>query len=414
VVYINLIYFSQLFPPERTAAAFRCYENAKAWVREGIEVTVFTGYPNYPLGEIFDGYNVKLFEEEKMGDIRVLRNKIVAKPNTNFFRRIVNMVSFFLYGCWNIYVNGCKIGKEFDVVLGTSGPIFAALLGYLFAHRHHIPFVMEVRDITYLQLVATGKRENSLGVRLMKRLEIFLCRKADLVVCVTQGFKTILTRECDIAPDRIKVILNGVDVEDHGVREISSSRLVLSYFGTLGISQNVVDTLQYAEVIRQYVPDFKYLIIGEGAQASTVRQVCGKKAFVEILRGISPEKLEPYYSDTVLSVVVLRKVNEFRCTIPSKLFQTMGRGIAVLYIGPEGEAAEIVRQCGAGIALTKSVEEDLKDLRAFFSQSDWSSKLREMGHNGRKAVSAQYSRKKLSNEYLIFMKEYLGLGLITK
>jgi glycosyltransferase involved in cell wall biosynthesis len=405
---IKLIYFSQHFPPERTAAAFRCYENAKAWIQEGIEVTVFTGYPNYPLGKIFDGYNAKLFEEERMGDVRVLRNKIMAKPNTSFFGRILNMLSFFMYGCWNIYVKGREIGRGFDVVLGTSGPIFAALLGYLFACRRHIPFIMELRDITYLQLVAVGKRENSLGVRLMKRLEIFLCGRAKMIVCVTQGFKEILTRECGVASDRIRVIVNGVDVEDRGIREINASRLVLSYFGTLGISQNVAGTLQYAEVIRQYVLDFKYLIIGDGAQAIDVRRVCAEKVFVEILHGMEQEELETYYSDTFLSVVVLRKAKEFSCTIPSKLFQTMGRGIAVLYIGPEGEAAEILRRCGAGIVLTKSVEEDLKDLRVFFSQSDWHDKLWNMGRNGRKAALKYYSRKERAEDYLREIKICVG------
>jgi glycosyltransferase involved in cell wall biosynthesis len=380
-------------------------------MQEDIEVTVFTGYPNYPSGKIFDGYNARLFEEERIGDVRVLRNKIVARPNTNFFRRILNMTSFFLYGCWNIYVNGHKIGKEFDVALGTSGPIFAALLGYLFARRHRIPFVMELRDITWLQLVAVGKRENSLGVRLMKRLEIFLCRKAEMVVCVTQGFREILMRECGVASDRIKVIVNGVDVEDHGIGEIDASRLVLSYFGTLGISQNVAGTLQYAEVIRQYVPDFKYLIIGEGAQAIDVRQACSKKVFVEILHGMDPEKLETCYSDTALSVVVLRKVDEFRYTIPSKLFHTMGRGIAVLYIGPEGEAAEILRRCEAGIALTKSVEEDLKDLGVFFSQPDWPDKLWNMGRNGRKAALKYYSRKEQAEDYLREIKICVGIDV---
>jgi glycosyltransferase involved in cell wall biosynthesis len=400
----TLIYFCQFFPPEHMAAAFRCYENAKAWTQAGIKVTVFTGYPNYPLGKIFDGYDAKLLGEEYVDDIHVFRNKLIAMPNTNFFRRVLNAKSLFKYGYWNLRMNARKIGKHYDVALGTSGPIFNAILGYLFARKHNIPFVFELRDITYLQLGATGKPQNSIGVRLMKYLETFLCKKAAMVVCVTQGFKDVLTRECGIVAGKIQVILNGVSAGISECREIDGSSFTLSYFGTLGISQNVADTLPYAEVIRRCIPNFKYRIIGDGAQSANVRQACEKEAFVEFLHGMSPEELEPYYSETMLSMVVLRKSKNFRCTIPSKLFQTMGRGIAVLYIGPEGEAAEMIRQCEAGIVLTKNVEEDLKDLRDFFSQSDWSHKLQNMGRKGREAALKHYTRKKLAAEYLRALK----------
>ena len=100
------------------------------------------------------------------------------------------------------------------------------------------------------------------------------------------------------------------------------------------------------------------------------------------------------------SVITLRKSENFRYTIPSKLFQVMGRGIAILFIGPDGESAEIIRKYNAGIALTGSKEEDLAKLQEFFSKEDWHKQLKLMGDNGRKAVEEHYSRTKLAEDYI--------------
>lgn len=401
---MKLIYFSQFFSPEHNAAAFRCYENAKEWILSGADVTVFTGYPNYPTGKIFEGYKQQLFAEERIDDIRVLRSKLIVKPNSNFIKRLFCAGSFFAYGCLNFFANAKKIGSSYDIVLATSGTIFAALLGYVFARKNRIPFVFELRDITYIQLVATGKHCNSKSVLLMKYLELFLCKRAAMVICVTNGFKTVLEKECNDITNKIHVVPNGVDVQKQHQISTNTSNLTLAYFGTLGISQNILDTMFYAEAIQAYTPFFKYLIIGDGAQAEAVREVCKNTPFTEYKPGMSPEVLESFYSDTSLGIVVLRKTNAFRYTIPSKLFQLMGRGIPVLYIGPDGEAAEIVRKYQSGIALTESREGDLENLRNFFSNPDWAAQLYKMGENGRRAVSRNYSRKKLAKEYLGYLQ----------
>ena len=120
--------------------------------------------------------------------------------------------------------------------------------------------------------------------------------------------------------------------------------------------------------------------------------------------GMSSDELEQYYCLTKLSVVTIKKSDSFKDTIPSKIFQIMGRGIAVLFIGPEGEAAEIIRKYNAGIVLTDTVKSDLAVLEEFFSKGDWKAVLEQMGKNGAEAVAKYYSRKTLAYEYLDVLK----------
>lgn len=181
---------------------------------------------------------------------------------------------------------------------------------------------------------------------------------------------------------------------------MSKDKLILSYFGTLGLSQNVSITFPYAAKIQEIIKDFEYLIIGDGARADDVKSSAQIYDFIHIMPGMPPEKLEPYYAKTLLSVVVLNKSENFKYTIPSKLFQVMGRGVAVLFIGPDGESAEIVRDSNAGIVLTGTFDEDIKILSSFFLRPDWQNHLQTLGKNGARTVKEKYSRKHLAQKYL--------------
>lgn len=403
---MKIQYFSQFYKPESIAPSFRATENSKIWAEMGNEVTVFTGYPNYPTGKIFDGYDPVLLSEEKINGVRVLRSKLVAKPNTSIIRRLENALSYFFFGLVNVILNNRKIGKDYDVVLGTSGVIFNAWLAEIYAKIHHLPFIFEIRDITYVQMEAIGKSASSISVAGMRWLELHLCKKAKKVIVVTNGFKKTLIED-GVPETKIEVISNGVDVQQCKGAYNPDKKFIMSYFGTLGISQNIFDTFEYAGTIALEIPEFAYLIIGEGAQKEKIQKKVESKgtSFIKMLPGMTSDELEPYYNETQLSVVTLKKTQNFKFTLPSKLFQIMGRGIAVLFIGPDGEAAELIRKYNAGIALTGTKEQDLQILRDFFKNAGWKEELKKMGANGRHAVEKHYSRKKLAENYLSILQE---------
>lgn len=403
---MNVLYVTQFFYPELTAGAFRAYDDALYWSENKTGVTVFTGFPNYPAGKLYDGYDVRLFQEENKNGVHIVRSKIYINQNKTFFNRILNMGSFLIWGVFNFIINGQKIGKNFDVVLGSSGPVFAAFLAWIYAAFYRLPFVFEIRDITYRQLIATGKSRSAFSVRLMKKLELFLCQRARRVVVVTNGFKEVLMDD-GIDGNKITVITNGVEILPFTQDLEADGGICLSYFGTLGISQKIEETLLYADEIAKAQGQFTYQIIGEGAQRGAIEALLaeGNHPYVELHHGMTPKELEAYYGKTNLSVVKLAKSEDFRYTLPSKMFQIMGRGIAVLYIGPDGEAADILRKNHAGIVLCGTLEEDMETLRRFFSQEDYRDQLNQMGRNGYEAVCRCYDRKSLAREYLGVLKE---------
>ena len=68
---MDILFFSENFPPETNAAASRVFERACYWVDKGHRVTIITQAPNFPYGKIFKGYRNQFRSIEKINNIKI-------------------------------------------------------------------------------------------------------------------------------------------------------------------------------------------------------------------------------------------------------------------------------------------------------------------------------------------------------
>ena len=101
----------------------------------------------------------------------------------------------------------------------------------------------------------------------------------------------------------------------------------------------------------------------------------------------------------------LKNSDSFAATIPSKIFQSFARGVPVIFIGPEGEAANLIREADAGVALCGSPEENEAKLKEFFLNENYHDNLKAMGNNAIKLVEESYSREKLASQVLRVLED---------
>lgn len=386
---MKILYFTQFYCPENIAAAFRAKDHSDIWSASGHDVTVFTGWTNYPTGRLFDGYDMVSLREERIGRVRVFRSASKIQPNTSFKKRIESGISFILGGLKNLG-SGSPIGSDYDVVLVTSGTVFSAWLGVHYAKKHRLPLVVEFRDLTYKQMMATGSK--GAKVAAMKALELSFCGAADRVVVLTDGFKKDLAAE-GISPEMISVVPNGADVVPCEHQWHRSLRL--GYFGTMGLSQNVPETVEYAKRLAEKGYVSGYELIGEGAARAEIERMmdADKLDFLGLEHGIPMSELEARYARVDMTVVSLQKNDQFAGTIPSKIFQSFARGVPVLFIGPEGDASELVRRSGAGVVLCGSAEEDIHELEGFASKANLVEELNRMSKSAVEFMAREFSRK---------------------
>jgi hypothetical protein len=103
---VRILIVSQLYTPEVGAASSRVADLAKEWRAMGHDVTVLTGFPNYPMGrpfEVFD-YGNRLFKREWINGVEVIRTyNWFSKPGSlvgRMLNSVSSLLSNSLYGRW--------------------------------------------------------------------------------------------------------------------------------------------------------------------------------------------------------------------------------------------------------------------------------------------------------------------------
>jgi len=88
---MKILLLTQWFDPEPT---FKGLAFAKELKRQGHDVQVLTGFPNYPGGKIYDGYKLKLYQREEVDGISILRVALYPNHDSSALKRIFNYISF--------------------------------------------------------------------------------------------------------------------------------------------------------------------------------------------------------------------------------------------------------------------------------------------------------------------------------
>ncbi|MCZ2099242.1 MAG: glycosyltransferase family 4 protein, partial [Anaerolineae bacterium] len=352
---MRILFLSDNFPPETNAPATRLHEHAVRWVRAGHEVTVITCAPNFPEGKLFAGYENRWRQVETIDGIRVVRVKTYITANEGFVRRTLDYMSFMVTG----FVAGLFETRP-DVVVSTSPQFFCALGTWALSAVRRLPWVFELRDLWPASIVAVGAMERSPVIRMLEKLELFMYRRADAIVSVTESFREdLVSRGIDRA--KIHVVINGVDLDRYAPRPRDQAlarqfglegKFVLGYMGTHGMAHALDRVLDAAELLRDR-EDIAFFFAGSGAERARVEQRVAELRLdnVKMIPRQPKEAMPALWSLCDLALIPLRNTPVFATVIPSKLFEAMGMGVPVLMSLPEGEATAIVKRTGCGVCV---------------------------------------------------------------
>ncbi len=398
---MHVLFLSDNFPPETNAPATRLWEHARRWVARGHRVTVVTCAPNFPQGRVYPGYANRWLQRECVDGIDVLRVKTYVAANAGFGRRTLDYVSFAVAGfCAGL------LPRRPDVVVATSPQFFAAVGGWLLAAVRRKPFVFELRDLWPASIEAVGALRSGLVLRSLERLELFLYRRAAAVVAVTSAFRRDLAGR-GIDPRKIHVVTNGVDLESFRpierdaalARELGvGGRFVVGYLGTHGMAHALEGVLDAAERLRER-SDVHFLFVGDGAAKASLEADARARGLTNVSfhAPVPRERMPALWSVCDVALVHLKDTPVFRTVIPSKIFEAMGMGVPLLLAGPDGEAADIVREAGCGV--TVAAEEPDALAAAVRALADDREQTRALATASR-AAATRYSRDALADEML--------------
>lgn len=344
----RVLLLTQWFDPEPT---FKGLVFARELVRQGFEVEVVTGFPNYPGGKLYPGYRLKLLQREVIDGVRVTRVPLYPSHDQGAIGRILNYVSFaassLLYGLFG--------ARRPDVIYAYHPPLTVGISASLIRLLRRIPVVYDIQDMWPDTLRATGMFSNEKALRVVSRVCDWVYRRVDQLVVLSPGFKRLLI-ERGVPEEKIEVIYNWC-AEDSLTAPAGalpaafpgSDTFNILFAGNMGKAQALDAVLDAAALVQIQAPALRFVFVGGGVELSRLKERCTEGALsnVVFLRQVPMSEVGALLSAADALLVHLRKDPLFTITIPSKTQAYMAAGKPIL-MAVDGDAADLIRESGGG------------------------------------------------------------------
>lgn len=395
---MKILFITDNFPPEVNAPATRTYEHALEWVKQGAEVTVITCAPNFPHGKVYAGYKNKLYHKENIDGIEVIRVWSYITANSGFAKRVLDYVSFAFSAFW------VGLFQKHDVIIATSPQFFTTWSASALSKCKRKPWIFELRDLWPESIKTVGAMKQGRVIDTLEKIELWLYRDADRVIAVTDAFKANLIRR-GIDAAKIDVVTNGSNVELFYPRDKNADLLerfglkdkfVVGYIGTHGMAHSLDFIVR--SIARITDESIHFLFIGDGAMKKSVVNLAGKLKLnnITFLDPIQKEEVPRYLGFCDVSLAPLKKEDNFKTVIPSKIFEASAMRKPTL-LGVEGQAQEIIETYNAGLCFEPENESDfLHKVMRLKNDSELYASLQE----GCDVLASTFDRKRLAVEML--------------
>ena len=399
---MNVLLISQIFPPEAGAAANRAFAHSKYWAKFGHKVTVICETPCYMIDEVKRYDTRKGSITEKINGIDCIRVPVFQASNkSSIKRRLLNQISF-MFGAIR-YGRRLLKKQRFDIVIASSPPLFAGIVGKKLARKANAQFIFEVRDLWPESIVAMGKMSNKNPVVMIaKRVANHLYKKADALVTVTKGLKRRL--ENRISGKEVILIYNGADLSEITSKSKMEKGLLV-YSGILGHFQAVDVMVRGLSFVKER--DVKCLIVGDGPEMQKLKEETkrlGMEEKVAFTGSVSHKEALEYIGKADVCLVSMIDSPITNEALPSKVFEYAACGKPVV-ASLAGEMADMIKEYKIGLV---SKPGDPVAFAKILNEMLENEEMREEFSENARRFAELFSREKMAKEYLTLMESLSG------
>lgn len=404
---LKVLIVSQYFWPEN----MRINDLVEGLSQRGHEVTVLTGWPNYPEGRVFEDFRRSPEQYAEYRGAKIVRVPFIPRGKRSI-TLILNYVSFFIsgsvYGSWKLR------GREFDAIFVYAvSPIMSAIPALVIGRFKRVPVCIWVLDLWPETLKAVGVLSNARLLALVGKGVSWIYNRADYLLLQSRAFGSSVQKYCTREMPSERLVYFPSWAED-GFSSLPTggSPLVkrdpqsftILFAGNLGEAQDFPAILDVAEALRGKLA-IRWVIVGDGRISEWLeRQVAERELDNVFLLGRHPLDAMPPLFATADALLVSLKTNEvFEKTIPGKVQAYLASGKPILGM-IDGEAARVIEEAGAGLACSSG------DRQAFASIVEqmvlMTSPQREaMGALGKRYYEEHFSKGKLFSDLVSLFRQ---------
>jgi colanic acid biosynthesis glycosyl transferase WcaI len=350
---VNILLLTQLFQPE--PAHLKGLAFARELVRRGHHVEVLTGFPNYPVGHLYEGYAMRAWCREHLDGVPVTRVAMYPSHDDRAWHRAATYSSL---GVAATLLGPALVDlRRFDVVHVYEGPVTLALPALTYQLIGRTPYVLDVQDLWPESAESSGMLCSRRALAAIDRWCRLTYRRASRIVVPTEGFKRALT-ERGVPEAKISVIFNWCDEEatcrpTGGQPPVAldgpDGRFDLVYAGTMGPVQALDSVVAAAELLQDR-PEVRFFFVGDGVETGRLTELAASRRLTNVvfLPRQAPQDVAPILAGAGALLVHLKDDALTRLSIPQKTQAYMAAGRPVV-MAVAGEASELVRRAGAGV-----------------------------------------------------------------
>lgn len=395
----NWLILTQYFPPEIGAPQIRLMSMVKELEHNGINASVLTAMPNYPKGELFDGYKKKIVTKEKINGIDIKRTWVYAASGKASVPRILNYLSFTVSA-----TIAALFGPKPDLVFVESQPLSLGLVAILMKWVRRVPYIYNIPD---LQIEVAKEMDfvgNSLILKISKYLEDFFMKQSWKISTVTEAFMTHI-HERGIEKNKITYLPNGADT--NFLKPLFPNKKLISkwnlgnkkvflYVGTHAFYHGLEIIIKAASILKNN-KDIIFLMIGNGPERERIINMAESEHLDNIIFGESPyEEMADLYSISYCSIASLKNIQVSKQMRLSKIFPSLSCAKPVIYAGI-GEAADLLNKHECGLIVEP--ENPIKLSETILKLAEDKTLQTKLGESGRRLVEKDYSWHTIINRW---------------
>jgi colanic acid biosynthesis glycosyl transferase WcaI len=407
---IRVLIVNQSFWPDVVATAQQAHDLAKYLSTRGDSVTVVSSR------SLYGKKGARLPRSEQRDGVSILRVSYNLFDKRGLLSRTLDYLRFNLAATCRVLT----LPRQ-DVVICLTTPPFVALVGVLAKAFRKSKFVFWTMDLyPDLPVEAGIIRRNGLAHRILRAIDSFCLRKADIVVTLGRCMRDRIVAK-GIPEAKIMMIHPWSDPEEIlelpvrrmelAVDALASQRppapvpcgpnplreewnigdrFVIQYSGNFGLGHDA-ETVFGAMLKLKDDDSIRWVIVGDGMVRPAVESFVRKHDIRNVV--LKPYQPRPMLG-TLISLgdvhLVLMMPGFEGVILPSKLYGVLAAGRPAIFVGPDrSEIAKIIQENGCGVVVPNGNSEGL--VRVIDEIRRDPALGLTLGHRGRRALEAKYS-----------------------
>ncbi len=348
---MKILVVSQYFYPETFRVNTLCAE----LVRRGHDVTVLTGYPQYPQGKIYDGYGFNKPYETEWNGVKIERIKMRPRGKTPF-GLLWNCYSFVHEG--KKWVRKCKVKYDAVYVFEVS-PVTVGLPAVAYKKKFGVPIYFNVQDLWPENVEIVLGINNRLVIGAINKIVDKIYSASDKILCSSQSFlENIANRG---VPEDKLVFWPQFCAEPNFTNVCKPECYSDEYFnivftGNIGEAQGLDLLVDTAAKLKE--TNIRWFLVGDGrAKEKLEKRVTENnlEGTVTFVGKVSEEEANRYIHYADCAYLSFKKNKLFDMTLPAKLQSYMACGTPII-AAAGGESARVIKEAECGFVCEQDAD----------------------------------------------------------